>query len=52
MRATRITDQVYQIDVSLPDLARTVAVYVLKGSEIAIVDCGYASTYQNILQGS
>jgi len=48
---TRITDQLYRIDASLPDSPGTVAVYVLTGSEIAIVDCGYATTYQNILQG-
>lgn len=51
LAVARISDQVYQIDASLPDSARTVAVYVLKGSKTAIVDCGYASTYKKILQG-
>src|SRR5208282_4556082 len=51
LTVTRVTDQVYQIDASLPGSARTVAVYVLKGSKIAIVDCGYASTYKTILRG-
>ena len=51
LTVTRVTDQVYQIDVSLPNWPRTVAAYVLKGSKIAIVDCGYASTYETILQG-
>lgn len=47
----RISDQVYQVDASLPDSARTVAAYILKGPKTAIVDCGYASTYKKILQG-
>src|SRR5208337_780516 len=51
LAVTRINGQVYQIDASLPGWAGTVAVYVLKGSKIAIVDCGYASTYNTILQG-
>jgi len=51
LTVTRISNQVYQIDASLPGSAGTVAVYVLKGSKIAIVDCGYASTYKTILQG-
>ena len=48
---TRITDQIFQVDVSLPEWPRTVAAYVLKGSKVAIVDCGYASTYNSILRG-
>jgi glyoxylase-like metal-dependent hydrolase (beta-lactamase superfamily II) len=42
---------VFQIDASLPASRETVAVYVLKGSKVAVVDCGYPSTYESVLQG-
>jgi glyoxylase-like metal-dependent hydrolase (beta-lactamase superfamily II) len=40
---------VYLIDTVALGAPTTVAVYLLKGSKIALVDCGYASSYQEIL---
>jgi glyoxylase-like metal-dependent hydrolase (beta-lactamase superfamily II) len=45
-----VSDKVYLLDTHALGNPGTVAVYVLKGSKVALVDCGYASSYEVILE--
>ena len=45
-----MTDKVFLLDTHALGNPGTVAVYVLKGTKVAMVDCGYASSYEVILQ--
>jgi glyoxylase-like metal-dependent hydrolase (beta-lactamase superfamily II) len=49
--ASRVTDSVFLIDTVALGSRKTVAAYVLKGSKIALVDCGYASSAETVLGG-
>jgi glyoxylase-like metal-dependent hydrolase (beta-lactamase superfamily II) len=49
LRITRIAERVYLLDTNALGQPGTVATYLLRGSKLALVDCGYASSYQNIL---
>ena len=50
MTVTQVSDKVYLLDTQALGNPATVAVYVLKGSKVALVDCGYASSYEVILE--
>jgi glyoxylase-like metal-dependent hydrolase (beta-lactamase superfamily II) len=49
--STRLADRVYLLDTYALGQAKTVAAYVIKGPKVALVDCGYASSYKNVLEG-
>jgi glyoxylase-like metal-dependent hydrolase (beta-lactamase superfamily II) len=52
MVSSRITGRAYIIDTVGMGNASTIAVYVVKGARrTAVIDCGYASTYGNVMQG-
>ena len=51
MTATRISERVHMIDTMALGQPSTVAVYLVRGSKTALVDCGYASSYETVLQG-
>jgi glyoxylase-like metal-dependent hydrolase (beta-lactamase superfamily II) len=52
MATTRISGRASTIDTVGLGNPGTVAVYVVKGSrKTAVIDCGYASSYGNVLQG-
>ena len=52
MAYSRITRKAFMIDTVGLGNPSTVAVYVVKGArKIALIDCGYASSYGNVLQG-
>ncbi len=51
MIVSKISDRVYQLDTMALGQAGTVAVYVIKGPKVTMVDCGYASSYETVLQG-
>jgi glyoxylase-like metal-dependent hydrolase (beta-lactamase superfamily II) len=52
MVASRITGRVFMIDTVGLGNSNTVAVYVVKGGRrTAVIDCGYASSYGNVMQG-
>ncbi len=51
MYATKVTDRVYMLDTYALGQPGTVAAYVIKGPKVALVDCGYASSYRTVLEG-
>ena len=51
MTATRISEKVHMIDTMALGQPNTVAVYVLRGEKVALVDCGYASSSETVLEG-
>jgi len=52
MASSRITSKAFMIDTVGVGSPNTVAVYVVKGSrKTALIDCGYASSYGNVMQG-
>ena len=52
MVSSRITQRAFLVDSLGLGNPGTVAVYVVKGpSKTAVIDCGYASSYENVLQG-
>ena len=52
MVVSKITGKAYMIDTVGLGNPNTVAVYVVKGSrKTAVIDCGYASSYGNVMQG-
>lgn len=50
MVASKISDRVYLIDTQALGEKNTVAAYLVKGSKTALVDCGYASSAETVLQ--
>lgn len=50
MTVTQVSEKVFLLDTHPLGNSGTVAVYVLKGTKIALVDCGYASSYEVVLQ--
>ena len=51
MYATKVSDRVYMLDTYGLGQTGTVSAYLVKGPKPTIVDCGYASTYENVLKG-
>jgi glyoxylase-like metal-dependent hydrolase (beta-lactamase superfamily II) len=52
MVVSKITGRAYMVDTVGLGNPSTVAVYVVKGSrKTAVIDCGYASSYGNVMQG-
>jgi len=52
MVTSRISNRAFLIDTVGVGNPNTVAVYVVKGSRrTAVIDCGYASSYGNVMQG-
>ncbi len=52
MAASKITQRAFMIDTVGLGNSSTIAVYVVKGRRgTAVIDCGYASSYGNVMQG-
>ncbi|MDE1858393.1 MAG: MBL fold metallo-hydrolase [Thaumarchaeota archaeon] len=51
MYARKVSDRVYLLDTYALGQRGTVGAYLIKGPKPALVDCGYASSYQNVLEG-
>ncbi len=51
MYARKVSERVYLLDTYALGQAGTVGAYLLKGPKVTLVDCGYASSYQNVLAG-
>ena len=51
MTVSKVSDRVYLIDTLAVGEKNTVAAYLLKGSKIGLVDCGYASSTQAVFDG-
>ncbi len=51
MYATRVSERVYMLDTYALGQAGTVGAYLVKGPKPTLVDCGYASSYENVLAG-
>lgn len=51
MYAAKVSERVYLVDTFALGQPGTVSAYLVKGPKPALVDCGYASSYQNVLAG-
>lgn len=51
MYATKVSERAYLLDTYALGQAGTVGAYLLKGPKPTLVDCGYASSYKNVLAG-
>ena len=51
MYATKVADRVYLLDTYALGMPSTVGAYVITGPKPTLVDCGYASSYQRVLEG-
>jgi glyoxylase-like metal-dependent hydrolase (beta-lactamase superfamily II) len=51
MYATKVAERVYVLDTYALGHPSTVGAYVITGPKVTLVDCGYASSYQNVLAG-
>ena len=51
MYASKVSEGVYLLDTLALGQRGTVGVYVIKAEKTALVDCGYASSYHNVLSG-
>jgi glyoxylase-like metal-dependent hydrolase (beta-lactamase superfamily II) len=51
MYATKVSERVYVLDTYALGHQSTVGAYVITGPKVTLVDCGYASSYQNVLAG-
>jgi len=51
MYATKVAERVYVLDTYALGHPSTVGAYVITGPKVTLVDCGYASSYQNVLTG-
>jgi glyoxylase-like metal-dependent hydrolase (beta-lactamase superfamily II) len=49
--ATKVSDRVYLLDTMALGQAGTVAAFLIKGPKVTLVDCGYATSYQTVLDG-
>jgi glyoxylase-like metal-dependent hydrolase (beta-lactamase superfamily II) len=49
--AKRVSERVYLLDTYAMGVPGTVSAYVIKGPKPALVDCGYASSYESVLSG-
>jgi len=48
---TKVSERVYLIDTMALGQPGAVAVYVVKGEKVAIIDCGYTSSFESVLKG-
>jgi glyoxylase-like metal-dependent hydrolase (beta-lactamase superfamily II) len=51
MYATKVTDLVYMLDTYALGQPGTVGAYLVKGRKPALIDCGYAASYEKVLAG-
>jgi len=51
LKTTKVGERVYLLDTVALGQAGTVSVYVLKGPKVTLIDCGYASSYETVLEG-
>jgi len=51
MYATKVSDRVYMLDTYALGQPGSVSVYLVKGPKPTLVDCGYASSSENVLKG-
>lgn len=51
MYATKVSERVYMLDTYALGQPGTVSAYLVKGPKPTLVDCGYASSYENVLKG-
>ncbi len=51
MYATRVSERVYMLDTYALGQPGTVSAYLVRGPKPTLVDCGYASSYENVLAG-
>ena len=51
MFARKVSERVYLLDTYAFGSAGVVGAYLIKGPKPALVDCGYASSYKNVLAG-
>lgn len=51
MYATKVSERVYLLDTYALGQPGTVGAYLIKGPKPALVDCGYATSYESVLRG-
>jgi glyoxylase-like metal-dependent hydrolase (beta-lactamase superfamily II) len=51
MLATKVTDRVSLIDTLGIGERNAIAAYVVRGAKTALIDCGHASSHENVLRG-
>ena len=51
MYSTKVSDRVYLLDTYALGQPGTVGAYLIKGPKPALIDCGYASSYKEVLAG-
>ena len=51
MYATKVSERVYMLDTYALGQPGTVGAYLVKGPKPALVDCGYATSYESVLAG-
>ena len=51
MYATKVSERVYMLDTYALGQPGTVGAYLVKGPKPALVDCGYATSYESVLKG-
>lgn len=51
MYATKVSERVYMLDTYALGQQGTVGAYLIKGPKPTLVDCGYPSSYENVLAG-
>jgi glyoxylase-like metal-dependent hydrolase (beta-lactamase superfamily II) len=51
MYATKVSERVYMLDTYALGQPGTVSAYLVKGPKPALVDCGYATSYESVLKG-
>ncbi len=51
MLVSKVSERVYLLDTMALGQAGTVGAFLIKGPKVTLVDCGYASSYQSVLDG-
>jgi glyoxylase-like metal-dependent hydrolase (beta-lactamase superfamily II) len=51
MYASKVAERIYVLDTHALGHPSVVGAYVITGPKVTLVDCGYASSYQNVLAG-
>jgi glyoxylase-like metal-dependent hydrolase (beta-lactamase superfamily II) len=51
MYATKVAERIYVLDTYALGYPNFVGAYVIKGPKVTLVDCGYASSFRNVLAG-
>lgn len=51
MYATKVSERVYLLDTYALGVPGTVGAYLIKGPKPALIDCGYATSFQSVLAG-